>query len=212
MQKKDLTVIKHIGKGKSGNSYLAEYQKNHVVLKEMHDEEVPYYTFTKSKIEHELDSYQKLAMVDIKIPKLLFHSREHDYLIKEYIDGLTATQCIVNNALMRTHLHAMLRLEELCKASGINIDYFPSNFVIAGNDVYYIDYEFNTYSEEWNFRNWGIYYWLNNEGMEAFARTGSPDSINHPQSGKPLVSEALEEKRKQILGTFEASSLSPLST
>lgn len=42
---------------------------------------------------------------------------------------------------------------------GINIDYFPTNFVVQDGEIYYIDYECNQYMEEWNFENWGIKYW-----------------------------------------------------
>ena len=42
---------------------------------------------------------------------------------------------------------------------GINIDYFPTNFVVQDGEIYYIDYECNQYMEEWSFENWGIKYW-----------------------------------------------------
>ena len=38
-------------------------------------------------------------------------------------------------------------------------DYFPTNFVVCEEVIYYIDYECNDYMEEWNFENWGIKYW-----------------------------------------------------
>ena len=42
---------------------------------------------------------------------------------------------------------------------GLNIDYFPTNFVVQDGEVYYIDYECNNYMDEWNFENWGVKYW-----------------------------------------------------
>ena len=45
------------------------------------------------------------------------------------------------------------------QAAGLNIDYFPTNFVVCGGLLYYIDYECNPYMEEWNFENWGVKYW-----------------------------------------------------
>ena len=42
---------------------------------------------------------------------------------------------------------------------GLNIDYYPTNFIYSKNELYYIDYECNQYSDEWNFENWGIKYW-----------------------------------------------------
>ena len=44
-------------------------------------------------------------------------------------------------------------------ASGLNIDYFPTNFVVNEGVIYYVDYECNEYMEQWNFENWGIKYW-----------------------------------------------------
>ena len=42
---------------------------------------------------------------------------------------------------------------------GLNIDYFPTNFVVQNGIIFYIDYECNQYMDEWNFENWGIKYW-----------------------------------------------------
>ena len=43
--------------------------------------------------------------------------------------------------------------------TGLNIDYYPTNFVVKEDLLYYIDYECNPYSEKWNFENWGKQYW-----------------------------------------------------
>ena len=54
------------------------------------------------------------------------------------------------------------QVKEMCRKlypMGINIDYFPTNFVVQGDEIYYIDFECNNYMEEWNFENWGIKYW-----------------------------------------------------
>ena len=42
---------------------------------------------------------------------------------------------------------------------GLNIDYFPTNFIVQDDLIYYIDYECNQYMDEWNLENWGIKYW-----------------------------------------------------
>ena len=55
-----------------------------------------------------------------------------------------------------------LPFTEMCGVlypAGFNIDYYPTNFVVQDDFVYYIDYECNTYMDEWNFENWGIKYW-----------------------------------------------------
>ena len=56
----------------------------------------------------------------------------------------------------------MQNIYEMAKkvyAAGLNIDYFPTNFVVQDGEVYYIDYECNNYMDEWNFENWGVKYW-----------------------------------------------------
>lgn len=45
------------------------------------------------------------------------------------------------------------------KDAGLNIDYFPTNFVESGGLLYYIDYECNGYTDEWSFDNRGVKYW-----------------------------------------------------
>lgn len=41
----------------------------------------------------------------------------------------------------------------------LNIDYFPTNFIVQDAQIYYIDYECNKYMDEWNLENWGIKYY-----------------------------------------------------
>ena len=47
----------------------------------------------------------------------------------------------------------------LLYAANTNIDYFPTNFVVHKEEIYYVDFECNDYMEEWNFENWGVKYW-----------------------------------------------------
>ena len=47
--------------------------------------------------------------------------------------------------------------------AGLNIDYYPTNFVPRDGILYYIDYECNTYMAEWDFAHWGIQYWTAQE-------------------------------------------------
>lgn len=43
--------------------------------------------------------------------------------------------------------------------AGLNIDYYPTNFVPQGGTLYYIDYECSAYMEQWDFEHWGVQYW-----------------------------------------------------
>lgn len=54
------------------------------------------------------------------------------------------------------------QLRGMCRvlyANGLNIDYFPTNFIGRGGLLYYVDYECSGYMEQWDFEHWGIKYW-----------------------------------------------------
>ena len=50
-------------------------------------------------------------------------------------------------------------IADRAKTTGLNIDYFPTKFVVQNGLIYYIDYECNEYMDEWNFENLGMKYW-----------------------------------------------------
>ena len=113
---KDYEILKLLGHGKGGYSYLATDGSRNYVLKQIHHETCSYYTFG-NKIEAENDRMEEKYFSQIK---------------------------------------------EMCGKLyplNLNIDYFPTNFVVNNEEIYYVDFECNDYMEEWNFENWGIKYW-----------------------------------------------------
>ena len=57
------------------------------------------------------------------------------------------------------YIDQVRKMAKMVYSAGLNIDYFPTNFVVQNDEIFYIDYECNMYMEEWNFENWGIKYW-----------------------------------------------------
>ena len=57
------------------------------------------------------------------------------------------------------YLNQMSEMAAQVYSAGLNIDYFPTNFIVQDKLIYYIDYECNEYMEEWDFENWGVKYW-----------------------------------------------------
>ena len=194
-----ITIINKLGKGKSGISYLAKYNNDKVIFKEMHDEEVPYYKFEKPKIELELFAYEVLKKQKINIPQLFAYYENDKYLIKEYIEGDTITEKIIKSKLSDDIIIIALKWEHELKANGINIDYYPSNFVLKNDELYYIDYEYNKYSDEWNFRNWGLYYWLNGNGFKSSLETNDSKYISYEGTGIPIKNDEIIKERERIL-------------
>ena len=156
---RELQVIKLLGKGKGGYSYLVTDENGRYVLKQIHHEPCDYYQFG-NKIEAETSAYAKLKEIGIRMPELIDVDVEQERILKEYIEGDTIADLVLQNQVKEDYL---LQIEEMCRllyAAHINIDYYPTNFVVQDGKLYYIDYECNEYMEEWNFENWGKKYWM----------------------------------------------------
>lgn len=159
MNGQEYLVKKLLGKGKGGYSYLVTDGEVEYVLKQIHHEPCSYYQFG-NKLESEIRDYAKLKEVGIPMPLLIQVDEKHERILKEYIEGDTIADLVVQNKIEEDY---MKQVEEMCKllyAANLNIDYYPTNFVVQNNHLYYIDYECNAYMDEWNFENWGKQYWI----------------------------------------------------
>lgn len=153
---KNYSVIKLLGKG--GYSYLASDGTNQYVLKQIHHEPCSYYKFG-DKIQSELNDYNRLKKIGITMPKMLDIDIENERILKEYIEGDTIFDMVKADRVKSEYAEQVKAMCKLLYANNTNIDYFPTNFVVQNETLYYIDYECNDYMEEWNFENWGIKYW-----------------------------------------------------
>ena len=162
-------IIRLLGKGKGGYSYLAEREGKQVVLKQIHHEPCDYYTFG-NKIEAERNDYQRLLNAKIRIPKMLDIDMENERIVKEYINGETIFEMVKNDVSVEAYLPQVREMAQLAKNNGLNIDYFPTNFVVQNDLLYYIDYECNEYMDEWSFENWGIKYWSKTPEFEEYLK------------------------------------------
>ena len=153
-------LIRLLGRGKGGYSWLAEGDGRPVVMKQIHHEACDYYAFG-NKIEAEQNACERLKAVGIRIPEMLALDVTAERIVKEYIEGPTIFELVRDGSSAEPWLGQVREMAEKAKAAGINIDYFSANFVVQTHTdlLYYIDYEINDYSEEWNFENWGIKYW-----------------------------------------------------
>ena len=166
----EYNIIKLLGHGKGGYSYLAERDGKQYVLKQIHHEPCEYYTFG-NKIEAEKNDYDRLLQTGISIPKMLDIDMEAERILKEYIDGPTIYELVKNDEMKDDYLTQMREMAGKVYASHLNIDYFPTNFVVQDGQIYYIDYECNGYMDEWNFENWGIKYWSKTKEFMEYAAT-----------------------------------------
>lgn len=156
---REFEIIRLLGKGKGGYSYLVTDGEREYVLKQIHHEPCSYYQFG-DKMQSELHDYQTLCEIGIRMPKLLEADVAQERILKEYIAGDTIADMVQRGQDVSDYIR---QVEEMCRnlyAANTNIDYYPTNFVVQESLLFYIDYECNPYMEQWDFENWGKQYWL----------------------------------------------------
>ena len=154
----EFRVIKLLGKGKGGYSYLVTNGTTQYVLKQIHHEPCEYYAFG-DKLRSELRDYETLRKLGIPMPRLLAVDTRQERILKEYIAGQTIAEQLKEGRMEPDWLTQVQTMCSLLYPAGLNIDYYPTNFVPCDGTLYYIDYECNAYTVEWDFAHWGIQYW-----------------------------------------------------
>jgi len=151
-------IIELLGKGKGGYSYLARRDEELFVLKQIHHEPCEYYTFG-NKIEAERNDYARLKKAGIRVPEMLDIDMENERILKQYINGPTAQELVKQHFMDENCLSQLKEMAAKAKAAGLNIDYYPTNFILQEGLLYYIDYECNEYMPQWSLEEWGMQYW-----------------------------------------------------
>ena len=167
---KEFQVLKLLGKGKGGYSWLVADGEREYVLKQIHHEPCSYYTFG-DKVASEIRDYNRLKEIDIPMPRMLDVDMEAERILKEYIRGDTIDRLVMENRMEDDYYHQVRAMCEKLYAANTNIDYYPTNFVVQNGVLYYIDFECNDYMEQWDFEHWGNqYWWKSPEFLKAFEK------------------------------------------
>lgn len=163
------SILRLLGKGKGGYSYLAADGDARFVLKQIHHEPCDYYQFG-DKLAAELRDYQRLRDLGIRMPALLDADAAQERILKEYIDGPTIYELVLHDQMQEDYVQQLRQMCRRLYAAHLNIDYFPTNFIVQDGQLFYIDYECNGYMDEWNFENWGCKYWAKTPEFLQYAR------------------------------------------
>ncbi|MCM1086951.1 MAG: phosphotransferase [Muribaculaceae bacterium] len=161
---KKFAILRLLGKGKGGYSYLVSDETGRYVLKQIHHEPCDYYQFG-NKIEAEIRDYDRLKKIGIPMPQLFGVDHGRERILKEYIEGDTIYDAVLHDKMKPEYMKQVEAMCALLYPAHTNIDYFPTNFIVQRGKLFYIDYECNDYMEEWNFENWGIQYWSKTEAF-----------------------------------------------
>ena len=162
-------VIRFLGKGKGGYSYLVTDGAGRYTLKKIHHEPCDYYTFG-DKLGSELRDFERLKAVGIPMPELLDVDREQELILKEYIEGQSIYELVKQDTMIPDYYEQVRSMCRMLYPAGLNIDYFPTNFIVREGKLFYIDYECNEYMERWDFDHWGNDYWWKSPVFLAYER------------------------------------------
>jgi TP53 regulating kinase and related kinases len=190
----EVKLLQPLGKGKSAYSYLADMGGRQVVLKQMHDEPCSYYTFSENKVALEVRAYHRLTEIGMTLPRLLTFDERRGFLVKEFVDGVVADKWEPLPWELELAVEQLFEMSRRLRRHGLNIDYFPANFVIQRGRAQYIDYETNPYDEQWSLERWGIYYWANLDGMRSYSRSHVWHHINETEHGGVPIKAPFEAK------------------
>lgn len=170
-------VLKLLGKGKGGYSYLVSDPVDEClfVLKQIHHEPCDYYQFG-DKLESEMHDYRMLCEVGIPMPSMLDVDVAQERILKQYIPGPTVMELVASGRMQDSFVDQIQTMCRLLYPKGLNIDYFPTNFVVDDGSLssgdagrlFYIDYECNQYMEKWDFEHWGSQYWSMTTALEEY--------------------------------------------
>lgn len=154
-------VLRLLGKGNGGYSFLVRSQTHPpvlYVLKQIHYGPYDYYQYD-DKMQAEIRDYRKLRELGVKLPAMLDIDLGHDRILKEYVNGPTIYELVLADQMQDDYLEQIRRLAKRLAAKRLNINYFPTNFVVEDGVVHYIDFECKPYKDTWDFENWGVKYW-----------------------------------------------------
>ncbi|MDO5291405.1 MAG: hypothetical protein Q4F05_01520 [bacterium] len=178
VNKLEYQVEKLLGKGKGGYSYLVHDDRGQYVLKQIHHEPCDYYEFG-DKMQAEIADYKKLKECGINMPSLLDVDHENERILKTYIEGQTIFEIVEHGEMLSDYIDQIKEMTRKIYPKKINIDYFPTNFVVHNGTIWYIDFECNEYSEEWNFENWGIKYWSKTKEFQDYVKKQRKTSLSN---------------------------------
>lgn len=172
-----------LGKGKGGYSYLVDDGHRPCVLKQIHHEPCDYYQFG-NKLEAEIRDYTRLKALGIPMPALLDVDMEHERILKAFIDGDTIYDLILQGRMEPAYLEQVREMCAALYAANLNIDYFPTNFVVQDGQIFYVDFECNEYMAQWNFENWGIRYWSKTPEFLQYVKSHNHQNVVLPPTGR----------------------------
>lgn len=137
------------------------------MVKQIHHEPCSYYQFG-DKLQSELRDYRTLSALGIPMPRLLGGGRSTGTAGEAVHPRPNGAGTAANGHAAAASRRADAGAVPPFVPCGLNIDYFPTNFILWGGVLYYVDYECNPYDAQWDFSHWGSRYWADTPELRAW--------------------------------------------
>ncbi|MDO4466092.1 MAG: hypothetical protein Q4C49_03670 [Bacillota bacterium] len=149
------TILRSYGHRKDGYLYLVTTGEEMYMMKE----------YDQNCLLKVLENYHILKNLGIRMPKYIEADLEKGILIKECIDGKSAYVLLQNGELEDTFLDQLRYMAERVEKENLCLDYFPTQFVCEGKDLYYIHYGCDEKNEKNCFSSCVKRFWIERNGL-----------------------------------------------
>jgi len=149
---------------------------------------------TSSDYIDELSRYKKLYKSGIRVPNIVKDDKANLAIAFEYIKGDRVDKLLYdhNFELPDIYFERLFVINRFCRASGIELNYLPENFVLKDKLLYYESFDIFDSNEKINLTNYGLQFWINSkkgyEHLEHLGYTFTKKSpLNDGEVNKKIV-------------------------
>ena len=137
-------------------------------------------TYIIYKLNVEMDNYKnylfllsKLFHSGVKVPKLKVIDKKNGYVVKEFLEGTTIFDYIVENDFNEDIYKSIFFNSYCAKMAGLNLSFDLKNWTIVGKDLVYNDIYVEKYDPKKDFTKTKIREWfMGNELFEYYKNNG----------------------------------------
>ncbi len=150
----------------------------------------------KTGFEKALADYKELKHAGINMAKMCFHDDINHVIVFDYFPEDDCLKSLSKGPLDNKYFDALYALYRFARFSKVALDWEPQNFMLRGNQMFYLPTKWSRLNEENKLEKEGIRSWfLGKEGRALLTRKGydvsSLPSLSEAEVNKAVVLSAV---------------------
>lgn len=150
----------------------------------------------KTGFEKALADYKELKHAGINMAKMCFHDDVNHVIVFDYFPEDDCLRALSKGPLDNKYFDALYALYRFARFSKVALDWEPQNFMLRGNQMFYLPTKWERLNEENKLEKEGIRSWfLGKEGRALLTRKGydvsSLPSLSEAEVNKAVVLSAV---------------------